>query len=146
MAWIAITEHYVKTRLAGAELNALKTAALAPGQSNPLTEIIANTVQEWRGKLRRYHALETGDTVPEELAIHVLAMIRFRLITRLPGMRSLLDENRKDEWEKANYALNHLDEYVFESPATEDATSANFNEPRIAAPDRNFDRKSQDGI
>lgn len=146
MAWIAITEEFVKTRITGPELAAMKTAALAAGQVDPLPEIISKTVNEWRGKLRRYHTLGAGATVPDELEIHVLAMIRYRLITRLPGLKSLLDENRKDEWEKANYALNHLNEYTFESPTTEDDSTSQSSRPRITAPNRDFKREDQDGI
>lgn len=146
MSWISITEAYVRTRLSGPELTALKSAALAAGQTNPLTDIVSKTVAEWRGKLRRYHTLGDGETIPDELEIHVLSMIRYRMITRLPGMKALLDDARVDEWEKANYALNNLDEYVFEAPTTEDTSTSSSSGPRIEAPDRDFEREDQDGI
>lgn len=145
MAWIAITAAFVKTRMAGDEYDQITTAARAAGQTTLVNDIISKTVQEWRGKLRKYHTLESGETVPQEVEIHVLAMIRYRLITRLPGLDMLLDENRKDEWEKANYAINHLNDYEFEEAETiEDAAAGSL--PRSDERTLDFTREGQDGI
>jgi hypothetical protein len=46
MAWISITESDVTSRLAGAEVAALKTAAIASGQTDPVAEIIEQVTDE----------------------------------------------------------------------------------------------------
>jgi len=72
-------------------------------------------VNDWRGLLRRHHSLSDGQTIPFELESHVLAEIRYRLFTRLPGMKQLLDSLRVAEWEEANKTKGRLKDYVFEN-------------------------------
>lgn len=102
MAWITLSETDVQTRLTGPELTALKTAALAAGQSNPLPEIITKVIQEVRARVAacQLNRLGSGATIPEELSEACLAMIRYRFITRLP-VASLLTEARRDEYRDA---------------------------------------------
>jgi len=87
MAWILITIDRVKAQLAGAELDALQTSALADGQSDPLPEIIGHVVQMVRGYVAAHpeNVLGAGDTIPDELAGAALALIRRSAASRLPG-------------------------------------------------------------
>jgi hypothetical protein len=148
MAWITITEDLVKTRLTGAEVSALKSAALAAGQTAVLTEVIGGVVQEWRGRLRKWHTLAAGATLPDELEHHVLAVIRYRLFTRLPGMKGLLDELRVKEYDAAMKAQTELMDMAFEAPVTADTAAAGVPLPSVDAdaPDREFSVENQNGI
>ena len=101
MPLITITEDAVKTRLSAPELAALQNSALASGQTSPLAEITAGVVAEARGYIPTQYVLEEGDKVPDTFAHHVLAMIRYRLITRLPIGKQLLDEARQKEYDAA---------------------------------------------
>jgi hypothetical protein len=94
--WTTITEAYVLTKLTGAELTALKTAALATGQDNPLPEVITQVVAEVRGYVAgcANNMLGEGETVPSELLGAALARIRFELAGRLP-VATLLTEDRR---------------------------------------------------
>lgn len=123
MAWIQLTEIDVLSRLTDKEATAVKTAAVRGGQPDVVAKIISQCVQDWRGLLRRHHSLSDGQTIPSELESHVLAEIRYRLFTRLPGMKSLLDQLRVAEWEEANKTKGRLKDYVFESPAAEESAS-----------------------
>lgn len=124
MAWKTLDETSVLSRLTDAEVSALKTAATRAGQPDTIAEIIGQVVQDWRGLLRRHHVLAEGSTIPFEIESHVLAEIRYRLFTRLPGMKSLLDERRVDEWNEANRTKGRLKDYVFEDAIAAEATAA----------------------
>jgi len=98
MAWTEITEAFVLTKLSGPELSSLKTAALADGQANPLTEIISDVVKEVRGYVagNPKNTLGAGSTIPDELMIATLAIIRLEMLTRLPGLKGLITPERVD--------------------------------------------------
>ena len=122
MAWKILDETSVLSRLTDTEATALKTAATRGGQPDVVAEIIGQVVSDWRGLLRRHHVLAEGATIPSEIESHVLAEIRYRLFTRLPGMKALLDERRVAEWDEANRTKGRLKDYVFEdAPAAESA-------------------------
>lgn len=149
MAWISLTQNDVYDRLSAPELSALKTAATKSGQpATVVGSIISMCVQEWRGALRRHHVLAAGETIPAELEAHVLADIRYRLFTRLPGMKGLLDELRVEEWREARRVLGKLDEYVFEDTDTpEDAAQIpNTGVETVAFENRIFTREKLAGL
>lgn len=149
MAWISISTDDVKTRITGDELEALQEAALATGQTDPLPEIIIGVVKEVRGYVAACakNTLGTGDTIPEGLLHTALAMIRFRLATRLPEA-GLLDENRKDENDKAIRLLENVAacKFAVEQPTTATTEEISAPSPKTTAKDREFTRESQDGI
>lgn len=98
MPWIAISEAAVKSTLAAAELTALRTVQLAAGQADPLAEIIARTTDEVRGYVagNPLNRLGLAGLIPAELEAAALALVRYRLATRLP-IKTLLTDARKDE-------------------------------------------------
>jgi phage gp36-like protein len=150
MAWITITESDVQTRLAGAELTALKSAALATGQTSPLSDIIAHVVDEMRGYIAACAANTLGQagTIPAKLLSAALAMIRYRLATRLP-VKSLLTEDRVKENEAAIRLLEQVAacKFAIEEPATPDTTETiSSPTPRLTARTRQFGRDYEDGV
>lgn len=148
MAWIELTEMEVLSRLANDEVEALKTAATNSEQPDVVSKIISMCVQEWRGLIRRHHAVSGGNTIPAELEGHVLADIRYRLFTRLPGMKALLDDRRVAEWDESNRTKGRLKDYVFETPDTSEATAempqAGIEIAKVDA--RIFTRESMRGL
>lgn len=112
MAWITVTPADVQNRLAAAELNALKTAAKASSQDGDviLSEAIDNVVAKVRGYVAacERNLLGLPGTIPEELLADTLALIRDYLFTRLPGMRSLNDELRQRETERAERVMRDV--------------------------------------
>lgn len=126
MSWNIITTDQVKTRLAGAELTALQSAALANGQADPLPEIITQVVDEVRGYIvAGGFSLETGTTVPSKLVGATLDIIRYRLVTRLPA-RGLLTDERKEEYKNALELLKRVADGGFsvEEPTTPSTESS----------------------
>ncbi len=144
--WISLTTDDVLTRLAGAEVSALRTAALASGQADPITDIVAKVVQECRGRLRNHCALEAGATVPDNWAHHCLAIIRYRLCTRLP-LAQFLTPAREREYADAMAAFEQLGPILPDEPATADTTpAAGAPSPHIDARDLEFTAEDQDGL
>ena len=147
MAWIAITTDDIKTRLAGAEVAALQTAALASGQTNPLPGIVSQVVDEIRGYVAAGgFTLGSGETVPSKLLSATLAMVRFRIATRLPKFP--FDENRKLEYEDAIRLMGRVADgkFAVEEPTTADTETLGAPSPAVTPKTLSMDRTSQDGI
>ncbi len=149
MAWITITEADVQTRLTAPELTAVKSIALAPGQAAVLSEIVGQVVDEIRGYVAAYRAntLGAGTTIPQKLLGAALAMIRYRLATRLP-VRSLLTQERVDENSAAIKLLERVADgkFALEEPTTADTETVSSPSPHVTAVDRHFKTEDQDGI
>lgn len=144
--WIPLTLADIQTRLAGAEVAALQTAALASGQADPSADIIAKVVKECRGRLRNVCALEAGETIPDNWAHHCLAIIRYRLYTRLP-LAPYLTAPRQREYEDAIEAFRQLGPILPDEPVTPDGTSAaGMPSPAISARALQFNAENQDGL
>jgi hypothetical protein len=145
MSWITLSVEDVKTRLTGAEVTALQSAALASGQSDPLPDIVSKTVKELRGRLRNLGTLEAGEMIPDSWAHHALAIIRHRLATRLPAS-TILTEERIAEYQDAIRSLEALGPIVPDTPTTPDTTAGTgMSSPQFAARDCLFTREDQDG-
>lgn len=129
--WVELTEDDVRTRLSASELAALEGEELAEGQDSPLEDILSGVVREVRGRVAACasNALGDGDTIPDELLHHALAIVRYRLCTRLPGMEALLDDRRTREYDAAMSALRDVAacKFAIEQPAIE-------SDERVAGP------------
>lgn len=110
MSWITIDETNVLTTLTGAEVTALKTAALGAGQPDPLLDTIAKVIQEVRGYVagNQINRLGAGAVIPQELEADALAIIRYRAFNRLPVGRGLLTQSRIDEYKDAIAKLHDV--------------------------------------
>lgn len=147
--WTTLDLDNVYDRLSAPEVQALRTAATKSGQTATVAgNIIRMCVEEWRGALRRHHALAAGETIPSELEAHVLADIRYRLFTRLPGMKGLLDDLRVEEWREARKIIARLDEYAFETPGEEEPAGQipNTGVETVNAENRIFTRGKMAGL
>ena len=118
--WMILTADTLLTRLTAPEHEALERAAAGWGQASPLADIAHEVAEDWRGGLRRVTTLDKrADAVPSEILIHVLADFRYRAFTRLPGMRSLLDERRVAEWDRAMAVRDALAKVSYAPPEDE---------------------------
>lgn len=146
--WITVTEDMVKTRLAGAELTALRTAALSVGQVDPLAEVIAEVVNEVRGYVAACKAnqLESGTKIPEKLKTAALARIVFELATRLPV--KFINDVRKDANTAAKRLLEQVAQCAFaiEEPVTPSTEGISNPSPKITGKCLSFTREDQDGL
>ena len=130
MPYIELTAATVAQRLAGAELTALKTAALSSGQDGEtlLADCISRTVAEVRGYVAAHRAnvLGEGATIPDELEDSALALVVYKFITRLPGLKALLDERRVKAYEDALSRLREVaaGKFLVVAPVTQAAAQA----------------------
>ena len=149
MPWQTITEDDVRARLSGPELAAYKTAALATSQTDPLPEVISQTVAEVRGYIAacERNTLEEGETVPSKLVSATVAIIRYRLITRLPLNAASLLETRRDEYKDAVALLKEVAacRFLVEESVNPAAEAPASPRPRYCAREREFTRRHQDG-
>jgi hypothetical protein len=135
MSWITITEDLVQTRAAGSELTALKNSARGSGQTGSalLEDVISQAVDKVRGycatAVKGGHLSAMGDsgTVPSRLLSVTLNLIRYELITRLPGLSAtLLDEGRKDQHRMDEQLLRDVaaGRFAIEDPTQPETTVA----------------------
>jgi len=98
MAWITLTQDDLIGSLTAAELTAVQTKALAVGQVNPVPQKFVEAIQEIRGRVAacKENRLGEGATIPEELKPAALAILRYRVLTRLP-IASLITPQRERE-------------------------------------------------
>ncbi len=99
MAWIELTADHVRSAMSAPELAAYQSAAAGAGQ-DPLADIIRTAVNEARAHIAdcRANKLAAGLTVPERVIHHIVAIIRFRMLTRVDGEVS---EDRRTEYRTA---------------------------------------------
>lgn len=148
MAWQSLTTDDVKTRLAGAEVAALQSAALASGQTDPIPDIITAVVDEVRGYIAAGGiTLGAAGTIPSKLVSAALAIVRYRVCTRLP-VKSLLTEDRVRENEAAIRLLERVADgkFAVEEPTTADTEAIGAPSPSFAEKTLTFDRDSQEGL
>jgi hypothetical protein len=123
MAWITLTAADVQGTLTAPELSAARTAAIAVGQVDPLTDALARTVAEVRGYVggAQRNTLGEAGTIPDELKSAALDLVRYRVLTRLPlqGSSALIDQ-RKAAAEAAERLLREVaaGRFAIEQPAT----------------------------
>jgi phage gp36-like protein len=149
MAWITLVEADVVSRLSSPETAALKSAALATGQADPLAEIVSQVIQEVRGYVAAHRAnqLGAGETIPDRLKSAALALIRWRLVNRLP-VKGLLTEERAREREEAITLLRDVaaGRFAIDAPTTLTDEVESATAPAITARDRTFTRDDEDGL
>lgn len=108
--WITPDLALCQTRLTGAEWTALSSAALKSGQTADAVaqEVIDTQVTRIRGRVPQTAQLGAAGTIPDEMKGAFLALWLYEFITRIPAMKSLLDELRVKSWENANAELAAL--------------------------------------
>jgi hypothetical protein len=123
--WLPLTPATLLSRLSEPEKQALDSVAVSFDQSAPLDAIALEIANEWRGGLRRVVVCDyRAGYIPDEILIHVLADYRYRAFTRLPNMRRYLDENRIEEWRRANTVRDNLQKVSIAAPDADYAESS----------------------
>lgn len=149
MAWVTLVVGDVKAKLAGAEVTALQTAALAAGQSDPVVEIIAEVTNEVRGYVAACarNTLGSGATIPDKLKSAALAMIRYRSATRLP-VKSFLTEERVNENKAALRLLEQVAacQFAIDEPTTASSEVISMPTPSISGNSPTVTRTTTDGM
>jgi phage gp36-like protein len=132
------------------ETSAYQVAATGIGQ-DVLGDITRQAVQECRAHIADCHrnSLAPGDSLPERVIYHTVALIRYRLMTRLDIEVS---EDRRREQRDAIEFFRRVSECKVaiepgDGTASEDGTDSQASpRPGITARSRNFSRDQQSGI
>lgn len=105
MAWVSITSADVERKLAADEFSAISEASLPDGvtAADIIAAEITQTVAEVRGYVagNKSNILGEAGTIPDELMEAALVILRYKVFTRLPAMKALLDELRVREYDEA---------------------------------------------
>lgn len=109
MAWISPTLQNCKDRIPK-EWPALSSAAKTQGQDADVLaqKVIDTQVARVRGRVPKDVKRGEEGTIPDELESAFFALWVYEFITKLPAMRSLLDDLRVRAWEKAFDELDRL--------------------------------------
>jgi hypothetical protein len=135
------------SKLSGAELSALQTAALGDGQTDPVPGIVTVVIDEVRGYVAANprNVLGADGTVPSKLVSAALAIMRHRVCTRLP-VKSLLTDERISE---KNDAIRLLERTADGKFAIEDPVSGDTSGPKVeqvSTPTRKTSRAKLSGL
>src|SRR5258708_17984848 len=103
MSWLTITADQVLSRMTLTERTQCDTDDVNAGEPSRLDTIITYVTEMVRGKVAQapYVRARMGPTgtVPSELFLSALNIIRFELFTALPLGDTLLDKNRISDYE-----------------------------------------------
>jgi hypothetical protein len=153
MAWITLSESSLESRLLAGEITAYKSSDLSVGQTSEslLSEILRGVIREVRGRVAacESNTLGEGDTIPDELEHHALAVAVYRLITRIPiSSRSSLLEQRKSAYEDALRILQDVAScrFAIVDPITPSEEVVSAQRPLYTTKTSNWNRDSQDGL
>ena len=112
MAWSTISTDDLNGILSAAEYAGVTTASLPDGVTGPqlVAEVISNAITEARGYISAdaSNVLGVDGTIPDELRATVLVIVRYRIFTRLPKMKALLDDLRVKEYDEAMRKLRDV--------------------------------------
>lgn len=144
MAWITLSESDLGERLAAAELTALQSAATGT-HGNTVPDVMTSVVAEVRGRVaaNKQNLLGAAGTIPEELRSAALAIARWRALSRLPGVRSLQDDARRQEYTDALALLAAVarGEFAVEQPdEAAEIDTAGIPDPEVGDPRSEFER------
>lgn len=112
-----------------------------------LPDIMESAVMEARGRIAacKTNSLAEGLTLPEGVIHHVVAIIRYRLLSRI-GMT--VKESREQEYKDARRFLEEVSrcKVAVPDPGGADDTKQHWPKPSIKARTKTFGRSQQDGL
>lgn len=139
MAWITLTSDDLAERLAAAELTTVQTAATG-SYGDPVPDVLASVVAEVRGRVAAHasNRLGAAGTIPAELRAAALAIARWRVLSRLPGVRMLQDDARRLEYSDALSLLSAVSrgDFAVEQPDEAVEVDTGGVPPPVAGPPR----------
>ena len=142
MAWIELTSTALKELMAGPEFSAVTSAAKGTGQDaeEMVENVIARVVKMARGYIGAKRAVGPEGTIPDEVEAACLAMARVDVLTRLPGLKHLLTDERKSAAKdglsllkavgRGEFVIVETDEPAEDQPAAPRVSVISTREPR----------------
>lgn len=108
-AWITVSADDLNDYLVAAQVNALRTAALGSGQTDPFGRVMPDIVERLRFKIQSCPANQlsgTASTIPPELKWVACYLIIEALQVRIPALR--LTEDQKAQVDRAVTQLDRI--------------------------------------
>ena len=150
MAWRAITEDDLKQRISGDELAAIREAALAESQADPVAGHISQVTDFVRGYIAANSAntLGTEGTLPERLIRPACDILVVDFFSRVAGMLIDLNDTRQKARDAAVRLLEHVaaGSYAIEQPTTASTEEEAAPSPSFGTPSHSFQHEHQDGL
>ncbi len=147
MSWLAVTEDDLLTVMNSPELEAIRAAALAVGQDDPVAPTIAQAVDMVRGYVAGYRAniLGAAGTIPQKLLPTTIDIVAYRLPSRV-GLEP--SESRRSLYNDALALLARVSvgTFAIEEPTTEDTETQAAPSPRMTGKTLTYTRDNQDGL
>lgn len=152
-AWVTLTEEDVLSGMTLRERDDFAKTSVGATVTDRMVPILSNMVAEIRGNIGS-HSGNTlsadADLIPSEFKRHAVALVRWDILTSIPGYNP--DNARRAAYEAANAYFSKVAEGKIRPAAADDAVPAeSSNEtpapsPKINARGRRFGRDQQDGI
>lgn len=155
VSWITLTIAKLSTAKAAALVDALRTAALAEAQGDPVPDIITRVTTRIRMEIAAggRTILDADATkLPPSLESIGLRMVLREAQSRLNAVSALpLSEDERKEWDKDDRFLERVAKGEITVEASDNPESApevqkKTTSPKICCRDREFTRSNQDGI
>lgn len=152
MAWRAITDADILTRMSGDELETFRVSALATGQDDPVADVITQVTNEIRGYIAacEKNTLGSAGTIPETLLGTALDKLVIEIQSRVAGIVIDSDEVRRDKLARAQRLLRDVAQcnFTVEQPESGSESDEDWGglSPASTTPTRRFNRASQDGV
>jgi hypothetical protein len=150
--WIVIAESDLNDYQVAAIMDALKSAALATGQTDPFARVMPDIASRIRAEVRGCKTNTVSNltnSIPPDLKWVAVYLIIEAMQSRLPGVA--LDEGIKNIIADAKKYLQRVSECKVpiaqpDDPQIPPDVQPASGTPLITVPEREFDRCSQDGI
>lgn len=115
MAWIALTEADVQTRMTNTELAKYKAIGLAVGQTTLVEDILVEITDMVRGYVGgcERNTLAEGDKVPEKLKSTSLDLAVMEIMKRCGGVITDVDGQREASYDRAITLLERVSDCRF---------------------------------
>jgi hypothetical protein len=146
-AWIVITASDLNDYSVAAKVSALRTAALAGGQTDPFDRVMPDVVATMRAQIGLNNEVSaTANSLPPEVKTHGCWLVIAALQARLPGLK-LTDEEKEMVKEARRYMEKIAAGDIRVTEPTNPVDSGlQTGTPSIAANDREVDRTTMDGM
>lgn len=148
--WIAIAADDLNDYLVAAQVNALRTAALGVGQTDPFSRVMTDIIERIRFKIQSCSANQLSaavNTIPPELKWVACYLIIEALQVRIPALR--LSEDQKTQVERAVAQLDRIAGCKDKVSQPDDAVQPDVTSSPIEIvnkPTRSTTRETLDGI
>ncbi len=149
--WRQPTEADILRKISGDELDAIRDAALATGQPDPVADSLATAVNVVRGYIRANgrNSMGAAGTLPEALIEPAIDWMTVPLFARVAGMQIDPESTRATARRQAISLFQDVaaGKFAVEAPADiVDDGMGHVGNPAVNTPETNFSRPQQEGI